>query len=337
MVLPFLAAVLFGCGQDPAAAPPYRHVLLISVDGLRADAIADTAELPGFARLRRGPHSLNARCDFDYSITLPNHLSMVTGRSVLGPGGHQWIENGDPPAGASVHDRGGYLASVFDVAHDHGLYTAALVSKSKFSLFDASWGGERGAPDVIGADQGRDKIDHYRCVEPAAAIAAAAAEILQREPRTLLFLHFREPDAAGHDHGWDLSPDSEYRRAVGAVDRELDRLLDLVAARPELAGATAIVLTADHGGGSPREHHKEADQPDNYTIPFLIWLGPDGATADLYALNPLRADPGRQRQAPASARPPIRNGDAANLALELLGLPGVPGALHNAAQELNWR
>ncbi|MFC1642507.1 hypothetical protein ACFL5O_07445 [Myxococcota bacterium] len=50
--------------------------------------------------------------------------------------------------------------------------------------------------------------------------------------------------------------------------------------------------------------------------------------ADLYSLvAQTRTDPGDGRPSYTDPKVPIRNGDAAHLALDLLGLPSVPGSL----------
>ena len=56
---------------------------------------------------------------------------------------------------------------------------------------------------------------------------------------------------------------------------------------------------------------------------------------DLYALNPaIRLDPGTTRPTYSASPQPIRNGDGANLALKLLGLPSIFGSTINAQQNL---
>ena len=66
--------------------------------------------------------------------------------------------------------------------------------------------------------------------------------------------------------------------------------------------------------------------PLNFRIPFLFWAG-DSVAEDLYALNAERPRPGREeRVARDAGRQPIRNGDAGNLALRILGLPPIDGS-----------
>jgi len=228
---------------------------------------------------------------------------------------------------------------MFDVAHDRGLRTALLATKSKFSLYDASWDGRNGAPDATPPDDGRDKIDVYARCERAGDVTDRLLSFLAERGRSLSLAHYADPDTAAHASGWDLGPGSRYRAAVQAVDREIGRLLDGIEADAGLRGRTAVLLTADHGGGVPERSHGEADQAVNYTIPFVAWTGADLGALDLYALNAgVRCDPsGLAPALAAPGPPPVRNGDAANLALGLLALPPVPGSVFGARQELRAR
>ncbi len=325
------------------AAPPERDfdtVLLVSVDGLRSDAlIAVPGSLPGFDRLRAGAGTLNARTDPDRTVTLPNHTGMLTGRLVEGSDGHHWIRNDEVNDGETIHGRRkAYVASAFDVAHDRGAWTGIFAGKPKFHLYDDSYDATRGAEDALPPDHGRDKIDRF-FVDPVPATFTDAliAELTRTDaPRTRFFLvHYAIPDLTAHAKGWDVTPGSAYMKAIAEVDLALGRILDVVEASPSLRGHTAIVLTTDHGGGAPFKSHDQPHMWVNYVIPFLVWTG-GGASTDLYALNATtRRDPGLGRPRPGDgAIAAVRNSDAGNLCLDLLGMPAIPGSTVNAAQDL---
>lgn len=339
-------AVLLALSAPPApGAAAFEHVVVISVDGLRSDCLEapSISLLPNFARLLAGPHTLDARTDAQVTVTLPNHVSMITGRPVFGPYGHNWAINSDPPDiahGGTLHiNKGAYIASMFDVAHDHGVATACFASKSKFWAFQQSYGWSAGAPDTTGTDDGPSKLDAFHYIESSAALGAAVAGQLQRATRrTLDFVHFAAPDSAGHGYDWIVKPDSKYFAAVQEVDAALGLILAAIADDSDLHGHTAIVLTADHGGGVPRKTHTDMTCPLNFRIPFAVWMGDGTASADLLELNPSRLRPGREEIGARDATiQPIRNGDAANAALSLLGLGPIPGSFYGASDPLRFK
>ena len=324
--LVLLLSVFAACDSAPGALPPapgdaearpgglghrdsVRYVVHVSVDGLRPDAVETLGPdlAPAFARLRReGASTHNARTDPDVRYTLPNHVTQLTGRTALGEGGHRWLDNTGDAAG-TVHDRhGSYLPSVFDVVRGHGLRTAAYVSKEKLYLLDRSYGAD--GPAVIG------RFDHH---PDTGLLVSRAVRDLEAGPAHYTFLHLRDPDAAGHGHGWSLEPGSPYLEAVQAADARIGALLSFVEGDARFRGRTALVVTSDHGGRK-REHG--TGHRDHITVPLYVW-GPGVRPADLYALNPQRRDPGA-----GQGDAPIRNGDAANLSLSLLGLEAVPGS-----------
>ncbi len=318
----------------PSAHAAFDHVLIISVDGLRPDALQEPllAHLPAFSRLLRGPHTLDARSDADLTITLPNHLSMLTGRAVDGPEGHGWKQNADPPGvkqGGTVHgNKGSYVTSVFDVAHDAGFSTMVAASKTKFWILQQSYGWEFGRADASPPDSGQSKIDLFVYADAMDDLGGAVADRLKRSRgRTLDFVHFGAPDVAGHSYDWIVKADSKYFAAVKEVDRALGTVLNEIDASEQLRGKTAIVLTSDHGGGVPLKTHTDQTCPLNFRVPFVVWLGADGAGLDLYELNPERPRPANDaRVSRAAAQQPIRNGDAANVALALAGLSPIEGS-----------
>jgi predicted AlkP superfamily pyrophosphatase or phosphodiesterase len=321
-----------------ASAQTCKYFIHISVDGLGSvylQPMVEKNELPNFRRFQtEGAWTNNARNDDDVTVTLPNHTTMMTGRSVKGPGGHHYTYNIDPPHGQTLHNQklhdGTYIASVFDVAHDHGLRTLLMTGKSKFSLYRDSYDAWHGAACAVAPDCGRNKIDRFVYDPDMASMTTSFLTAMKEKPFQYAFLHYAEPDLTGHAQGWGSTG---YQDAVRRVDEQLGRILQLVDGSPELRGKTTIFLTSDHGG---KDHdHSNNLLPEVYTIPVYLWGCGAAGGKDLYKLNPTtRLEPGNGHPLHTDRVQPVRNGDAANLALRLLGLDPVPGSTINVRQDL---
>jgi len=320
-----------------------KYVLLISVDGMRPDAIEVLGEekAPNLHRIKKeGASTNNARTDATYTVTLPNHTAMITGRGVVGDAGHNWVSNGDPKLGQNLHrNKKSYLASMFGVAHDNELSTALYASKSKFSLYDDSYSERWGAPDTTGEDNGKDKIDTYLRNDVTTELVEALTEQLRTNPAPLTMVHLRDPDTSGHANGWILEGDTPYLQAIQQVDTLIGLIFDAIEENDATRGNTWVIVTADHGGGGNGQEinsHTKSKLSDNYTIPFFVWGPGVKSGGNLYEMNKLtRVDPGKRNPAYEEAGQPVRNGDAGNLALSLLGLPAIPDSMINAKQDLS--
>jgi hypothetical protein len=119
-------ALQAGCAGNFGPAEPRpgalaRHAVVISIDGLRPDAI----EAAGARNLQRmmqeGSYSLRARTIMP-SRTLPSHTSMITGVS---PAVHGITWN-DEQVDAQGRVR---VATMFDMADSAHLHTAAFFAK----------------------------------------------------------------------------------------------------------------------------------------------------------------------------------------------------------------
>jgi Type I phosphodiesterase / nucleotide pyrophosphatase len=314
--------------------PDVDHVVFISLDGFNAHAVTTLgpAGAPTFHRMmNEGASTLNARTTVERTTTLPNHSSMVSGRAITKTRGHGVTFNTDD--GSTIHDSADeYVASIFDVVHDNGGSTGMYVGKAKFDFLDRSWNATNGAPDVTGADNGRDKIDVYEVADGSTTVASLLSQLTSPTPKTLSFVHFADPDNAGHASGF-MSP--AYLDAVTALDGYLARILDAVADDPDLVANTVVIVTTDHGGISGSFGHSARTDAANYTVPLFAWGVGVAAGVDLYAINGDRADPGTTQPSYSAPVPPIRIGEAANLIAELLGLDPVPGATFNSDQSLD--
>jgi predicted AlkP superfamily pyrophosphatase or phosphodiesterase len=306
-------------GAQAARRASAETVVVISVDALNPAALRrlGTARAPHLnALVADGASTLNARTERELTLTLPNHTGMVTGRRIQASrGGHGVTWNDDRRRPATVQAAaGGPVESVFTVVDDAGLSAGFFASKSKFSLWDRSWPLATDAQTIV-----EDNQDLVR----------AFKRDLRGSTRALRFLHLSEPDVVGHDRGF-MGP--AYLRAVQRTDRRVGAVLDLLRSDARYAGRTTVILTADHGGRGAS--HSDPTKVYDYRVPFVVWgAGVDPGT-DLYALNPDYADPGRGRPTYAGTQP-VRNGDVANLALDLLGLPAVPGSEYDVAQDLD--
>jgi hypothetical protein len=324
-------------GVTPAAVAgsaddAVNRVVAISVDGLNPTAIQKLGRsgAPNFHRLiREGASTLNARTAREQTRTLPNHTGMLTGRRIDDRrGGHGVTYNSDK-RGRTVHKAAGrYVSSVFDVVHDRGGSTALFTSKKKFALYQRTWN-SKGRADKVGRNHGRAKIDRFSVDTNNTRLVAKVTADLRESPRQFTFVHLSLPDDAGHDHRF---MGKAYLRAVRQTDQLLGQILTTISSRPALRGQTLVVLTADHGGDG--ETHSKASRRANYRVPFMVWGPGVAAGRNLYTLNPSYRSPGSKRTS-YSGRQPIRNGDVANLATDVLDLPGVPGSQFNSHRTLN--
>lgn len=235
--------------ETRTVAPPdagiTRHVVVVSIDGLRPDAIA-TFTAPTLQRLvREGSYTL-AASTITPSKTLPSHTSMLTGEP---PERHQVLWNN--PASAKAGEIA--MPTIFSVARTSGYKTAAFFSKSKFNPLQRD--GTLDYSQAPGGWFGRWKGD--RTVRDVESYLASARP-------NLLFVHLAEPDRAGHSAGW-MSP--TYGTAVGVADALVARIMT-AADTAFGAGAWSLIVTADHGG-----HEKDhgSDDPRDVLIPWIAW------------------------------------------------------------------
>jgi len=120
-VLSLIVLVTVPAAAGEAPARQADHVVLVSIDGLRADALsAETA--PNLLALAARGASCPVAETIRPSITLPSHVSMLTGLDYARHG----VTWNDYRPGVTGHP------TVFSVAHAAGLSTAMLYGKSKF-------------------------------------------------------------------------------------------------------------------------------------------------------------------------------------------------------------
>ncbi len=316
----------------PESIAEADRTIHVSIDGLRSDHVNETLTPNLHQLILDGSSTLNARTDPSFTQTLPNHHSQFTGRNVYGIDGHQ-IDYNNAIIGVTVHhEAGSYIASVFDVVHDNGGDTILIAGKSKFDMFERNWN-LNGALDVTGEDNGTQKISFYDRDNPQDAVPAFIDFFSTTTAPAHGFYHIRTPDSGGHTSGWGTV---EYAESVTEADRILGELLTALDGTG-LRDTTTVIVTSDHGGPTDGFLHSDATDPSNFTVPLII-EGP-GVTpgSDLYSQNvDDRFDPGDTQIQLGGSAQPIRTGETANIVLDLLGLPSVPGSTLNSNQSLDF-
>jgi predicted AlkP superfamily pyrophosphatase or phosphodiesterase len=227
-------------GEKPVRPiPAIERVLIISIDGLRPDRLllADAPVLHGL--IRDGAYTMWAQTTV-VSVTLPSHVSMVTGVS---PNKHGIVWNSNLPLQTMIYPT---YPTLFEMAKRAGYTTAMISGKSKFKPLT-----KPGTLDheFLPADQ------DYEHDEPVADEAVRTITALEPE---VLFVHLPANDKSGHKHGWG-SP--EQLATIARADVCVGRILAALE-QAGLRSSTLVIVSSDHGGAGlthgpedPRSRH----------------------------------------------------------------------------------
>lgn len=220
----------------PEPSPLARRVLILSIDGLRPDAIP-LAPMPNLtALMQSGAYSLTAQTVHP-SATLPAHVSMLSGQC---PDKHgvNWNDYLPENGFAQVTD-------IFDLAHAAGMKTVMYVGKEKLRQVTES-------TDVFEYINDRDLVITERLIENFPADFG------------LMFIHFPTADWMGHVYGW-LS--GEQLSVLFRADQALGNLLAELDARG-IREETLVIVTSDHGGHDTIHGTR---LPEDMTIPWIAF------------------------------------------------------------------
>ena len=220
----------------PTFAPPARRVVIISIDGLRPDAIF-AAPMPNLITLMQsGAFSLGAQTVFP-SVTLVAHASMLSGLcpSKHGVDWNEYLPNLGYAEGTDL----------FDLAHAASLKTVMYVGKQKLSQVTEP-----------------TSLDTYVFINDSDTAFMGSLIANFPDDFGILFIHLLATDLAGHAYGW-LSP--QQMDVIRRADEALGMLLAELEAR-NLRGETLIIVTSDHGGIG---HSHGGDSREEMTIPWI--------------------------------------------------------------------
>jgi arylsulfatase A-like enzyme len=220
--------------------PNITRVVIISIDGLRPDAIDYIPMTTLQGLIAQGAYTYSAQTVMP-SVTLPSHTSMLTG---LCPSAHGVTWNEYLPENGFAQG-----TDLFDLAHAEGMRTVMIVGKEKLRQ--------------VTEPESTDVFIHVN--DPDPVIAERAAQAI-KNGFSLLFIHFPDPDTDGHTYGWmSMTQLLTLRRTDSAIKIVLDAL-----DKQKMREHTLIIVTADHGGHGTTHGY---DIPSDMTIPWVA-VGP---------------------------------------------------------------
>lgn len=200
-----------------------KRVLIISVDGMRPDLLL-RGNTPNLHQLfENGSFSFWARTT-EVSITLPSHVSMLTG---VTPDKHGISWNGD-----EHNDANPKYENILDLAHKAGYTTALASGKSKFAVLT-----NRGGVDNVAIPKAGKRADDL-------AVAGLAADIIRTKKPEVMMVHFGDNDKLGHAIGWGTP---EQMAVLAIADQSIGEVLKALRETGAIH-ETLIIVSADHGG-----------------------------------------------------------------------------------------
>ena len=251
--------------RRPAAA---RHVVLISIDGLRPDyylpAPGRLTTTPALDALRRRGSWAEGVVGQFPSLTYPSHASMITG---VRPARHGIVQNTifgpDGPGTWYFESSALKVPTLWDAAREGGLKTAAiswpvsvgakidyLLPETNQAPRDSTWLDlmrKQSTPGLVDAvverlggfepNGNRDYVQRDRFS------TAAAGLILEQYKPNLLLIHLVEADTAQHEFGPN-SPQAV--TAIARIDTSIAAIMQSIESAG-MAAETAVIVTGDHG------------------------------------------------------------------------------------------
>ncbi len=229
-------------------------IILISIDGLRPDAIRK-AEAKFLIELMDTGTSFDKATTVRPSVTVPSHVSMLTG---LDPKQHGFVWDDYRPSEGPVRD-----VTALEVANNAGLHTAMIVSKQKLIPLNRP-----------------NSVDYFEHTDREGKLVAEAfkAYVKRAGLPDVTFLHLPDPDKAGHALIW-MTP--FYLSAVKEADEAVKTIVET--ARRASKNRPTVIITADHGG-TGLSHVLDLDT--NNKIPFI--MNGAGIPAGVIKHDPIR-------------------------------------------------
>ncbi len=231
--------------SQSSASPHARRVVLLVLDGLRADLVGNPL-FPHLTRLQ----ALSA-CTTEATTVLPSvtAVAMTSLLSGLSP-----MDHGVDSDRFRVPTPRVPMTTLPHAVVAAGLPASGVVRSVPWLL--------RNMANRIVRTLG---LQHTTFAAANAHVLLAAATPALREQHTgLIVMHWPDCDTIGHSAGW---MSTAYLTAVSRMDHALGMLLE------ELEGSfddTLLLALADHGGGGRVATHHDSAHPFDCTIPIFL-------------------------------------------------------------------
>ena len=214
-----LIAALNSSGDEGSSE---KQVIIITIDGLRADIINPAYTPKLYRLLKTGSYSLNANTVIP-SITTAAHTSLITG---LTPDRHSINTNDWKKDIKNFNSE-----TIYTAASENGQLTGLIVGKYKLILL------KTGSEDTFfrNIENREDSIKLIR---------KTALDFIFLAKPNLVLIHFPEPDFTGHEHHW---VSEEYLEKVKEVDKSVYSMIKVILKKNTFKDYL-IIITSDHGG-----------------------------------------------------------------------------------------
>jgi hypothetical protein len=254
-----------GSGEGPPSTELHKKVLLIGVDGVRPDTLAQAATPNIDALIANGAFSANARTGYP-SVSGPGWASMLTG---------VWPE------------KHGVTSNKFEVkrfdAYPDFLTRIESVRPELNTFVVADWlplvSDDHNGPIIGDAPDVKFILDGGALgfAEADGRSVALAVNHLEISDPDAMFVYLGNPDEISHHF---RSIGEEYRGAVELADEHVGRLVAAIKARPTYGQEDWLILVSTDHGRRPDGRHG-GDTPAERTIFYLA----SGPSADVGILG----------------------------------------------------
>lgn len=232
-------------GRPHRIGPPSRHVVLLGIDGLRADSFvaANTPHLDGV--MKDGAYTLEAVSSTGQATSSgPSWSSILTG---------VWTAKHGVRNNEFTGQRYAEFPSFLERVKDHlpGAFTASLVNWAPINQHIPN------------------RADFERRGIKDAEVTEEAVRLIRDQGPHALFIQLDELDGAGHNGGFHPG-NPAYLEKAAVVDGQVGAVLAAVAERKAAQPQEAwlVIIVSDHGGTPDGKHGGQS--PEEVIVPYLM-------------------------------------------------------------------